>query len=435
GATGCGPTRTRRRRKEALLSFADLPGALHYSRSALCTFDDRQHWQTLEWHEDEMTLDPFTAKKAGLDLDGSRYVVEQDGFRLRIPLSPHPEMNRYFEFGPSTTNLRGEPAWRVENDGVRPVLTIEVEATEKAVAEVKADLNFWLGGRNRDIENGNKELRERIRPVWQAKRAGLEQRHSVVQSTLAKLNIPLHQDPNARSAPVSIKPRELRTVIEKPKPQSSPQPQLAYEDVIALVDFIEQYARQFEVSPTTYGAMSEEQLRDLLIGMMNANYPGSSTGETFNKLGKTDIRLRVDAGNVLICECKFWPGPKRYTEALTQLFSYLTWRQGANLKSCGNWAPAGARVKERRTLPAQHKTPDGEMNWRDTPWREDTTAQRRSRPRRPSTPPWKPSFAKEPAGCSPPPSRRRSARFWAEPAMSGASPSAATATGTSRSAS
>src|SRR5581483_217760 len=107
----------------------------------------------------------------------------------------------------------------------------------------------------------------------------------------------------------------------------------------------------------------------------------------------------------------------------------------ANLKSCGNWAPAGARVKERRTLPAQHKTPDGEMNWRDTPWREDTTAQRRSRPRRPSTPPWKPSFAKEPAGCSPPPSRRRSARFWAEPAMSGASPSAATATGTSRSAS
>src|SRR5581483_5020678 len=60
---------------------------------------------------------------------------------------------------------------------------------------------------------------------------------------------------------------------------------------------------------------------------------------------------------------------------------------GANLKSCGNWAPAGACVKERRTLPAQHTTPGGEMNWRDTPWREDTTAQPQRRRPRPSTTP------------------------------------------------
>jgi hypothetical protein len=74
--------------------------------------------------------------------------------------------------------------------------------------------------------------------------------------------------------------------------------------------------------------MEEEELRDLIIGMMNTNYPGSTTAETFNKLGKTDIRLRVDSGNVLICECKFWSGPKAYTEALDQLFGYLTWREG-----------------------------------------------------------------------------------------------------------
>jgi hypothetical protein len=73
--------------------------------------------------------------------------------------------------------------------------------------------------------------------------------------------------------------------------------------------------------------MEEEELRDLLVGMMNANYPGSTTGETFSKLGKTDISLRVESGNVLICECKYWSGAKGYGDALDQLFRYLTWHQ------------------------------------------------------------------------------------------------------------
>jgi hypothetical protein len=81
------------------------------------------------------------------------------------------------------------------------------------------------------------------------------------------------------------------------------------------------------VTPKTYAKMDEEELRDLILGMMNTNYPGAATAETFNKLGKTDIRLRVDSGNVLICECKFWNGPKAYTEAIEQLFGYLTWRE------------------------------------------------------------------------------------------------------------
>ena len=99
------------------------------------------------------------------------------------------------------------------------------------------------------------------------------------------------------------------------------------EDAVGLVDFIEQYSRQFEVTPKTYSRLDEEEIRDLIIGMMNTNYRGAATAETFNKLGKTDIRLRVDPGNVLICECKYWNGPKAYAEAIEQLFGYLTWRE------------------------------------------------------------------------------------------------------------
>ncbi len=150
------------------------------------------------------------------------------------------------------------------------------------------------------------------------------------------MNIPLHQDPNAKVKPIEIKARQLNTVIEKPKASSQAESILSRSDVVELVNFIEQYSRQFEVAPKTYQKMDEEELRDLLVGMMNANYPGRATGETFNKLGKTDISLRVDSGHVLICECKFWNGAKAYNDATEQIFKYLTWRQnyGVLLNFC-----------------------------------------------------------------------------------------------------
>jgi hypothetical protein len=68
-------------------------------------------------------------------------------------------------------------------------------------------------------------------------------------------------------------------------------------------------------------------MRDLLVGMLNANYPGQATAETFSKLGKTDISFQVSAGQALICECKIWTGAKAYADSFDQLFRYVTWRQ------------------------------------------------------------------------------------------------------------
>ena len=52
----------------------------------------------------------------------------------------------------------------------------------------------------------------------------------------------------------------------------------------------------------------------------------STTGETFNKSGKTDILMRYEGKNVFVAECKFWRGQKQHHEAVDQLLSYLTWR-------------------------------------------------------------------------------------------------------------
>ena len=282
-------------------------------------------WEPLEWDENQKSIEPFTVKVQRRDeRTGRTYQSEQSQLRIRIPISLHPQLDEYFKFGPSTTwAFSAEPKWSFENS----LLVFDVEETENAVESGIEAVRFWLGNRNKDIETGNKQLKDRIFNVWEAKRKQLEQQQNTTQSLLQKLNMPLYQDPDAKAKPLDIRPREFRTAIEKPRERAEPEPALNRNDVVKLVDFIDQYTRQFEVAPRTYVKLGEEELRDLLIGMMNVNYPGSVTGETFNKLGKTDISLRIDSGHVLVCECKFWAGAKAYQAALNQLFDYLTWRQ------------------------------------------------------------------------------------------------------------
>lgn len=285
---------------------------------------EEAQWQPLEWDETQKTVEAFSAKRQRTDVFGEPYEVEEQFLRLRIPISAHSQLADYFKFGPSTTWMgTREPEWKF-GDGV---LIHEVEATEQAVQQGVEAVRFWLGNRNKDIEAGNEEMRSVIRHVWETKRKQLEDSTAATNSLLEQLNIPLHQDPHAKVKPIEIKARQLRTFKKKPQATSRPVPTLSHEDVVSLVDFVDQYTRQFEVAPRTYQKMGEEELRDLLVGMMNANYPGSTTGETFSKLGKIDISMRVDSGNVLVCECKFWSGAKAYGGALDQLFGYLTWRQ------------------------------------------------------------------------------------------------------------
>ena len=81
-----------------------------------------------------------------------------------------------------------------------------------------------------------------------------------------------------------------------------------------------------ERSPSITARMGEETIRDLLLLFLNAQFEGAAAGEVFNAAGKTDILIRAGDRNVFIAECKIWRGPKTIQDALTQLLTYLTWR-------------------------------------------------------------------------------------------------------------
>jgi hypothetical protein len=72
--------------------------------------------------------------------------------------------------------------------------------------------------------------------------------------------------------------------------------------------------------------MGEEDLRQHFLVQLNGHFEGAASGETFNFQGKTDILIRERDRNVFVAECKFWSGEANFLATISQLLSYLSWR-------------------------------------------------------------------------------------------------------------
>jgi len=94
-----------------------------------------------------------------------------------------------------------------------------------------------------------------------------------------------------------------------------------------VIDLIDNTGALFERTPRVFSALGEEDLRDVILGNLNGVFEGDATGETFNKNGKTDIRLKIESGQILVAKCKIWRGAKGFHDTVEQLLSYLTWRE------------------------------------------------------------------------------------------------------------
>jgi hypothetical protein len=94
-----------------------------------------------------------------------------------------------------------------------------------------------------------------------------------------------------------------------------------------ILRVIQDTGTMFERLPSTYADKDEETLRDHLLMVPKTHFQmASATGETFNKLGKTDILIRYKKRNVFVAECKFWSGQKSIRKL--SIRSYRTLRGG-----------------------------------------------------------------------------------------------------------
>ena len=140
------------------------------------------------------------------------------------------------------------------------------------------------------------------------------------------LEIPISRNNNApNTTPVAIK-RIARTPAQKPSQKSMPtEYYISDADYENINKIIMMSGTTMEKTARTYYQNNEEELRDHLLATLNTHYD-NATGETFRKIGKTDIHIEFENKAAFIGECKIWHGEKMFAEAVQQLMNYSTWK-------------------------------------------------------------------------------------------------------------
>lgn len=152
---------------------------------------------------------------------------------------------------------------------------------------------------------------------------------------MTALGIPLKKNPNMPRTFAIPKPEMRRKIVPAPvvtEKGFKAEPTLQDQDYQEIQQIIHDAGRAMEQHPSLYRDKDEESIRDLFLFQLAPHYEGSTTGETFNAAGKTDILMKWQGGNAFVAECKFWTGPAAFTDKpgdlgpISQLLSYLTWR-------------------------------------------------------------------------------------------------------------
>lgn len=208
--------------------------------------------------------------------------------------------------------------------------SVHVEVTAETLTPdvISASIDRLRRDVDKRVEWINSDIREQRAQAAQILRSAIEGRRKRVladRELEAALTIPVHTTGRERPV-VPARPRQVRLERRREQSQFVPEPVLAesiYQDVLGQV---RSWSRTMERAPGTAAKLDEEELRDLLLGTLNAYWAGAAGSELFNGAGKTDILIREGDRNAFIGECKIWTGAKAVTSAIDQLFSYLVWR-------------------------------------------------------------------------------------------------------------
>lgn len=267
-----------------------------------------------------------------------RDFVEIDGVRItfKIPYDGNPDL---FELRPSRYIL----SKFTTRSFIRPhenecgSFTLDLEYTKQGLQDKGDAMNDFVLGQFKSefksyksmIEYVNIEVESYNRGLFDISLQLLSARKEKADSLAAisnALQIPLKI---SKDAP-NTKPVQLQRIVKQPssKPaisSSSQEPFISDSDYKNINDIIFMYGTTMEKTARTYFLNTEEELRDHLLAALNTHYY-QATGETFRKIGKTDILIEFDNKAAFIGECKIWHGEKVFQDAIQQVLNYSTWR-------------------------------------------------------------------------------------------------------------
>lgn len=231
---------------------------------------------------------------------------------------------------------------------------------------ILGDIEQHLGWGRTLIDTHNNRLSQEATKTIESRRNRL----LANQGLLASLGIPV----KARAdAPKTYAVPEVRRKATPTLPPATstpfePEPAWSMEHYEHALSVMQSMAALMERSPSAFSKQNEEHLRDQFLFQLNGQFEGRATGETFNLQGKTDILLRENDRNVFIAECKFWKGPKKFSETIDQLLGYTAWRdtktailvfnRGTDTTTVlkGIAETVKAHPSYKRTLPYKHES-------------------------------------------------------------------------------
>lgn len=304
------------------------------------------HSQWVDFFYEKYRIEPVSILDTNLDLAVSEPKVQvynqwsrmdpyeqkyysRDGFSISCKV-PFAGDSRLFELRPSSFTLSSFHATISKDrktDEQWLVLEYSIESAKADPELIKKHFALEIESFAKEVEpncvaarNWNEQIKDTVELCLDKRTSRLDKFNALKQS----LNIPLKPVSEAHARCIPIK----RRVLRKPKPASNSEPNFSIDDsdYSAITEIIDSQCATFEIAPSSYHHLGEEQLRDIVLAMLNTHYEQGATGETFRGKGKTDINILFDNHAAYIAECKLWKGQAAVSKAIDQLYGYLTWR-------------------------------------------------------------------------------------------------------------
>ena len=251
--------------------------------------------------------------------------LERTVYRLCIPLTGDKDVLR---FCPSTFTMGGSGRFCFNSNEIYIDIPDPNGNGQNVASDIKLykdDLMKMVGFLKTDIERINKSISLYIPQVFKNRKEKILKEQQVI----ANLGIPIKSKAETNktySVPTVERRIEKPIVIkhQKAEPLTPTMVEDVYQDILSTINTtgqnIERYLKTVE-------NQDEETIREHFLTQLSTTFKDcSSTGESFNHVGKTDIMVKHGNDILFIAECKVWKGAKKLNEAIDQLLSYLTWR-------------------------------------------------------------------------------------------------------------
>ena len=294
------------------------------------------------YYEDKYQIEPITLNEEAIYVDQSEVEIDvssdpsRDIRRRSEPFFRKGTANKFivpfsgdaslFDYRPSTSTLASICASVSGNE-----LIYSYETTSHDAKGIRTRFDRDLVNTRQHVEWINADVSSYNASVRANAQSAIHRRKQKIlanRGLVSELGFPMRRradTPRTYSTPEVRRKPEIRRPVASSAP-FRPDPALDLKEYDHILSVINNMVRVMERSPTAFAGMKEEDLRHLVLVLLNGHSEGQATGETFNYEGKTDILIRSEDRNIFVAECKFWHGAKAFSETIDQILGYSAWR-------------------------------------------------------------------------------------------------------------